>query len=73
MNNQECNIRTKIVTINNNEPVCYPLSIKVNKCSGCCNNINGTYAKLCAPDVVKSINVKVFDLISFSNQTRHIE
>ena len=70
MNNQECKTRTKI-NINNNEPVFYPFSIKVNKCSGSCNNINDPYAKLCVPDIVKNINVKVVNLMSFSNQTKH--
>ena len=73
MNNQECKTRTKIININNNEPVFYPFSIKVNKCSGSCNNINDPYVKLCVPDVVKNINVKLFDLISFTNQTKRIE
>ena len=31
MNNQECKTRTKIININNNEPVFYLFSIKVNK------------------------------------------
>ena len=47
MNNQDCKTRTKIISTNNNEPVLYPFSIKVNKCSGSCNNINDLYAKLC--------------------------
>ena len=72
MNNQECKIRTKIININNNEPVIYPFSIKVNKCSGSCININDPYAKLCVLVVAKNINVKVFNLMSFSNQKRHI-
>ena len=71
MNNQECRTRTKIININNNEPVFYPFSIKVDKCSGSCNNINDPYAKLYVPDVVQNINVKVFMLISFTNQTKH--
>ena len=71
MNNQECRTRTKIININNNEPVFYPFSIKVDKCSGSCNNINDPYAKLYVPDVVQNINVKVFNLISFTNQTKH--
>ena len=50
MNNQECRTTAKI-NINNNEPVFYPVSIKVNKCCGSCNNINDPYAKLCVPDV----------------------
>ena len=73
MNNQECKARTKTININNNKPVIYPFSIKVNKCSGSCNNINDPYAKVCVPDVVKNINVKVFNLMSFSNQTKHTE
>ena len=64
MNSQKCKTRTKIININNNEPVFYPFSIKVNKYSGSCNNINDPYAKLCVPDVVvKNIKVKVFNLM----------
>ena len=39
MNNQECKARPKIIDVNSNEPVFYPYSIKVNKCSGSCSNI----------------------------------
>ena len=55
MNNQECRIRPEIININGNEPIFYPYSIKVNKCSGSCNNINDSYAKLCVPDVINNI------------------
>ena len=71
--NEECKIRTKIINTNNNEPVFYPVSIGVNNWGGSCNNINDPYAKLCIPDVVKNINVKVFNFILFTNQTKHIE
>ena len=73
MNNRECKIRPQIININGNEPSFYPYSLKINKCSGSCNNINDPDAKLCVPDVVKNINVKVFNLISRTNETRHIE
>ena len=73
MNNQVFKTRTKIINTSNNEPVFYPFSIKVNKCSGGCNNISDPYAKFCVPNVVKNINVRVFNLMSWSNQTRHIE
>ena len=73
MNNEKCKTTTKITNINNNEPVFYPFIVKVNKCSGSCNNINDPYAKLFVPDVVKNINVKVFNLMSWNNQTKHIE
>ena len=64
--------RPKIIDINNNEPVYYPYTIKVNKCGGSCNNINDPFAKLCVPDSIKNINVKVFNLMSRINETRQI-
>ena len=51
----------------------YPYSIRINKFKGSCSTINDTYAKLCVPDTIKNINVKVFNLISRTNETRHIE
>ena len=62
--------KTRNVNLNSNEPVFYPFSIKISECSGSCNNIN---AKICVPDVVKDLNVKVFNLISRTNETRHIK
>ena len=73
MNNQKCKVRPKIVDINSNSPMFYPFSIKVNKCSGNCNNINNPYAKICVPDIVQDLNVRVFNLISRNNETRHIK
>ena len=72
MNNQNCRARPKLIDINNNEPVFYPYSIKLNKCNGGCNNINNPYAKLYIPDIVKKVNVKVFNLMSRINKTRQI-
>ena len=72
MINQKCMSRPKIIDVNPNEPVFYPYSIRVNKCSGSFNNINDPFAKLCVPDVVKNINVKVFNLMSRINETRQI-
>ena len=72
MNNQECKARPKIIDVNNNEPVFYPYSIKVSKCSGSCNNINDPYAKLCVLDITKDINVNIFNLMARINETRQI-
>ena len=69
MNNQECKVRLQIVNVNSDEPVFYPFNIKTSKCSGSCNNINDPYAKLC----VKNLNVKALNLMSRTNETRHIK
>ena len=70
--NEKRMARPKIINTNPNEPVFYPLSIKVNKCSGDCNTINDPMAKLCAPDVVKDLNVKEFNMMERINETRKV-
>ena len=71
INNQGCKVRLQIVNVNGDDPVFFPFSIKTSKCSGSCNNINNPYAKLCVSDVIENLNVKVFYLISRTNETRH--
>ena len=73
MSNQPCNTRPEIVNVNSNNPIFYPFSVKAIKCSGNCNNINDPYAKICVPDVVKDLNVKVFNLMSRTNETKNIK
>ena len=55
MNNQECKARPEVTNVNSDKPVFFPFSIKTSKCSGSCNNINDSYAKLCVADVVKTL------------------
>ena len=55
MNNQKCKVRQQILNVNNDEPVFFAFSIKTNKCSGSCNNINDAYTKMCSPDFVKKL------------------
>ena len=53
MNNQECKIRPEIISLNTNEPLFSPYSIKINKCKSSRNTINDQYAKICVPDNIK--------------------
>ena len=70
---QECNVRPEIININSNEPLFYPNSVKINKCGDSCNNLSDSYARLCVPAFVKNINLKVFNLMSRTNETRYIK
>ena len=72
ISNQKCKVRPEIVNVNSNELIFYSFSIKTSKCNGSCNNINNPYAKLCVLSVVKNLNVKVFILMSRTNETRHV-
>ena len=57
MKNQECKVRPEIININSNNPMLYPFSVKINKCSGNCNNINDPYARICVSDTVKNLDL----------------
>ena len=73
INNQKYKVRPQIVNVNGDNPAFFPYSVKASKCSGSCNNINNPLAKLCVPDVVKNLNVKVLNLVSGTNETRCLE
>ena len=53
MNNQNCEVKPKLINVYSDEPVFYPFSFKASKCSRSSNNIDDPYAKACVPDVVK--------------------
>ena len=65
LNNQECTMRSEIINVSTNEPMFYPYSVTTNKCKGICNTINDPYAKLCVPDTIKNINVRVYNLMFY--------
>ena len=78
MNNQEYKVRPEIVDVSSTNPIFHSFSVKINKCTGNCNSINDPYAKVCVPDVLKNLNVKVFNLnkeliMSRTNKTRSIK
>ena len=69
----KCETRRQFVNASGNDPMFFPFSIKTSKCSGVCNNFNNPLAKLCVPDAVRNLNVKVFNLVSGTNETRRTE
>ena len=72
--NQECMPRPKILNVNEGvgEALFYPYSVLVNKCSGSCNTINNPMAKLCVPNIIKRINMKVYNFLMRLNETRSV-
>ena len=60
-------------TIMKNDYMTYPYNIKVDRCIGRCNNITNPYSKVCVPDIIKNVTVKVLDLISLQNELRSIQ
>ena len=46
-------MKNQIINVNSNNPIFYPFSIKINKCSSNCKDINDPYAKICVSDIKK--------------------
>ena len=72
--NQKCMPRPKILDVNEGvgEALFYPYNIQVNKCSGSCNTLDNPMAKLCVPNVIKGINIQVYNFLTMLNETRNV-
>ena len=72
--NQKCMPRPKILDVNEGvgQALFYPYSVLVNKCSGSCDTLDDPMAKLCVPNVIKSVNVKVYNFLMRLIETRNI-
>ena len=66
--------RPKILDVNESvgEPLFYPYNVLVNKCSGSCNTIDDPMAKLCVPNIIKRVNMKVYNFLMRFNETRNV-
>ena len=72
--NQKCMPIPKILDVNEGvgEALFYPYNVLVNKCSGSCDTLNDPMAKLCVPNIIKGINMKVYNFLMRLNETRNV-
>ena len=72
--NQKCMPRPKILDVNEGvgEALFYPYNIQINKCSGSCNTLDNPIEKLCVPNVIKGLNMKVCNFLTMLNETRNV-
>ena len=72
--NQKCMPRPKILDVNEGvgETLFYPYNDLVNKCSGSCNTLDDPMAKLCVPNIIKGINMKVYNFLMRLSETRNV-
>ena len=72
--NRKCMPRPKILDVNEGvgEALFYPYNVLVNKCSGSCNTLDDPMAKLCVPNIIKRVNMKVYNFLMRLNETRNV-
>ena len=69
--NQKCMLRPKILDVNEGigEALFYPYNVLVNKCSGSCNTLDDPMANMCVPNIIKRVNMKVYNFLMRLNET----
>ena len=72
--NQKCMPRPKILDVNEGvgEALFYLYNVLVNKCSGSCNTLDNPMTKLCVPNVIKRVNMQVYNTLMRLNETRNV-
>ena len=69
--NQKCMPRPKILDVNEGvgEALFYPYYVLVKKCS---DTISNPMARSCVPNIIKRINMKVYNFLMRLNETRNV-
>ena len=64
----------KILDVNEGvaEGLFYPYNVLVDKCSESCDIINNPMAKLCVPNVIKRVNMQVYNFLMRLNETHNL-
>ena len=72
--NQKGMSRPKILDVNEGvgEALFYPHYVLVNKCSGSCDTLDDPMARLCVPNIIKRVNIKVYNFLMRLNETRNV-
>ena len=72
--NQKCMPRPKILDVSEGvgEALFYQYNVLVNKCSGSCNTLDNPMAKKCVPNIIKRINMTVYNLLMILNETLNV-
>ena len=72
--NQKSMPRPKILDVNEGvgEALFYPYNVQVNKCGGSCNTLDNPMTKLCVPNVIKRVNMQVYNFLMRLNETRNV-
>ena len=72
--NRKCMPRPKILDVNEGvgEALFYPYNVQVNKCSGSCNTLDDPMARICVPNIIKNVNMKVYNFLMRLNETRNV-
>ena len=66
--------RAKILDVNEGvgEALFYPYNVLVHKCGRSCNMLDDPMAKMCVPNIIKNVTMKVFNFLMRLNETCNV-
>ena len=72
--NRKCKPRSKILDVNEGigEALFCPYNVLVSKCSGSCNTLDDPMSKICVPNIIKNVIMKVYNFLMRLNETRNV-
>ena len=72
--NQKSMPRPKMLDVNEGvgEALFYPYNVQVNTCSGSCNTLDNPIEKLCVPNAIKGLSMKVYNFLTMLHETRNV-
>ena len=70
MNNQLCMVMTMPSNLYLDELLYYPFIINMSRSDGSCNTAEDSFERICVPNKMKDVNLKVHNMIKQINESK---
>ena len=72
MNNQPCVVRPMLADLNPDKLYHYPFIFSLDRCHGSCNTAENPFGRICIPNKMEEVNLKVFNMIKEINKLKKV-
>ena len=72
LNSEQCKARLALFGLNLVKLRYYLFMISLGKCNGSCNSVDDLFVKICVQNKTKSVNIKVFNMITKVNEVKSL-
>ena len=71
INNQHCMVRSMLIHMNPDELRCYLFTVSLGMFDGGCNIFDGSFGRICLPNKIENVYLKVFNMIEGINESKY--
>ena len=76
LSNQKCITQLTLINLHPNEYsqefLYYPFAVKLDRCFGSCNTLNGLSNKACVPNKAENLNLSMLNMITGVNESKKL-